>query len=232
MPKRFTATEKWTDPWFCSLTDNNKLFWLFLLDNCNHAGIWRVNWFVFGCYVKGFEYDPKPYIDRIFELSKEKWFIPKFVEFQYGVLNPNNNAHRSVISLLEKEGANKPLTSPCLGAMDMVKDMDKAKVKVIGELHKDKDIIIIPDWVDKEAWKDFSDMRIKMRKPMTKVAIRLTIEALKKLKSQGQNPKDILNQSIQRSWQGVFPLREDWQKTKSTGCTPIPGKYDGIGDKA
>ena len=231
MAKRFTATEKWTDPWFCGLSDNNKLFWLFILDNCNHAGIWRVNWFVFGCYVKNFAYNAKLYAGRIFELSKEKWFIPKFVEFQYGVLNPNNNAHKSVMSILEKEGVNKPLTSPCPGAMDMVKDMDKAKVKIIGGLRKDKDIIIIPEWIDPEAWKDFSDMRMKIKKPLSEATIKLTIRELEKLRSKGQDPKAILNQSVMNGWQGIFPLREDFNKSKSSGCPPIPGKYDGIGEK-
>ncbi len=135
MPKRFTATEKWTDPWFCGLTDNEKLFWLYLLDNCNHAGIWEPNWFMFGVYVKNFKFNPAHFEGRIFIVGK-KWHIPKFIEFQYGKLNPDNRAHASVISLLEKEGPSKPLTSPLLGAKDMVKVKSSSSLKE--ELHKDK----------------------------------------------------------------------------------------------
>ena len=112
MAKRFTATDKWDDPWFFSLSDANKLFWLYLLDNCNHAGIWQVNIDLVKFRIKSFIYEPEVFNGRIVELSKEKWFIRKFVDFQYGELNPENRAHASVIGLLTKEGAYKGLTSP------------------------------------------------------------------------------------------------------------------------
>ena len=44
MGKRFTATTKWDDPWYQELTPINKCFWHFILDKCDHAGIWVVNW--------------------------------------------------------------------------------------------------------------------------------------------------------------------------------------------
>ena len=55
-----------------------------------------------------------------------KWFIRPFIEFQYGVLNPDNRVHLSIINILEKNKI-KPLASPLLGAKD--KDKDKVKDK-------------------------------------------------------------------------------------------------------
>lgn len=129
MPKRFTATEKWDDPWFFKLSKNDKLFWVFILDRCSHAGVWQVNWEVVKTYITGFTYNPEAFKGRIVEITSEKWHIPKFIEFQYGTLNPLNRAHASVISVLEKEGASKDLASPYLGAKDKEqdKDMDKDK---------------------------------------------------------------------------------------------------------
>ena len=129
MAKRFTATEKWVDPWFCELQPLEKLFWVYLLDNCNHAGIWQVNWPLIRFQLGEFEFDPRVFNDRIKVLSEEKWYIAKFVEFQYGELNPQNRAHLSVIHILEKEGALKGLLSPLDRGKD--KDMDKDKVKDI-----------------------------------------------------------------------------------------------------
>lgn len=129
MSKRFTATEKWTDPWFCGLSDNNKLFWLYILDNCDNAGIWRVNWFLFGCYVKNYKYDPEIFKDRIIVLDDEKWFIPKFVEFQYGKLNPNCVPHISVIKLLEKHTLCIPYLNSWLTPKDKDKDKEEDKSK-------------------------------------------------------------------------------------------------------
>ena len=133
MSKRFTASDKWEDPWFCGLGIKDQLFWIFILDKCNHAGIWQVNWRLVEFYIKGFKFNPEVFDGRILELTKEKWFIPKFIQFQYGTLNKANRAHASVIAMLDKEGANKELASPLLGdkvkdkEKDMVKDKDKVK---------------------------------------------------------------------------------------------------------
>lgn len=124
MAKRFTATEKWDDPWFDSLSNTNKLFWIYLLDKCNHAGIWQVNWRLVKHHIGTDKIDLKDFKDRILVLSNEKWHIPKFIEFQYGVLNKDNRAHASVLILLEKEGASKGLARGLLAPKDKDKDMD------------------------------------------------------------------------------------------------------------
>lgn len=43
MPNRFTDTTKWQKPWFRKLKSEHKLLWLYILDNCDHAGIWDVD---------------------------------------------------------------------------------------------------------------------------------------------------------------------------------------------
>ena len=131
MAKRFTATEKWSDPWFCDLSLIDRLFWIYLLDTCNHAGVWIKNDMLIKVYFPDYEFSPKKFDGRLVKLSEEKWYIPKFVAFQYGKLNPLNRAHSSVLTLLEKEGLeapSKPLVRGLMGAKD--KDKDKVKVKV------------------------------------------------------------------------------------------------------
>ena len=39
MKKRFTDCDKWRDPWFRRLSVQAKLVWLWLLDNCDNAGV-------------------------------------------------------------------------------------------------------------------------------------------------------------------------------------------------
>jgi len=133
MAKRFTATEKWIDPWFCNLRPIDKLFWIYLLDNCDHAGIWQVNWPLVKFHLGDFDFNEIVFNGRIIELSKEKWFIPKFIIFQYGELNPENRAHLSVINILKKEGALKGLKQPLQGCKDKDKDKDKDKKRIIKE---------------------------------------------------------------------------------------------------
>ena len=144
MAKRLTATEKWIDPWFCSLSERDRLFWLYLLDNCNHAGIWSVNPMLVQTYFPGYVINSDIFGDRVTVLSGEKWFINKFVEFQYGSLNKENRVHSSVIAILKKEvskplarpmlAPSKPLARPMLGCKD--KDKDK---KLVKDKDRDKD---------------------------------------------------------------------------------------------
>jgi hypothetical protein len=140
MAKRFTDTEKWKKPFIRGLQGAYKLLWLYICDDCDHAGIWQVDMEVAAIRI-GEKIDIKEAIksfdEKIVIIDKgNKWFIPSFLEFQYpSGLNSDNRAHNSVIILLEKYNLriskNKPLISPSEGSMDMDmdKDMDKDMVK-------------------------------------------------------------------------------------------------------
>lgn len=73
------------------------------------------------------------------------------------------------------------------------------------------------------ALNDFAEMRKKMRKPLTDRALSLTLAELEKL-APGDDEKKIaiLNQSIQRGWQGVFPLKDEPEAPKKTAPARMP----------
>lgn len=127
MAKRFTDTEKWKRPWFNELPVKAKLVWFYLLDNCDHAGIWPADFGLLS-YQMGFSVKPFElknwFEDKITQFADDKYYIPSFVEFQYGNLNPNNRVHKSILERVEKEGASKPLVSPIIGAMEKDKEME------------------------------------------------------------------------------------------------------------
>lgn len=128
MAKRFTDTNKWEDGWFSSLPTEDKLFWVYLCDKCDHAGLWKVNVPLVRFYL-GPNYNPDPsrFGGRIMVVNNEKWFLPKFVEFQYGELNPDSRVHQSVVSLLKKEGVFKGYAKGMQTLKDKDKDKDKDK---------------------------------------------------------------------------------------------------------
>ena len=138
MAKRMTDTDKWKKRFLKDLNYANKLLWLYILDDCNHAGIWDIDLEVASIRI-GLEVD---FIDLelfkdkivIFD-NNEKVFIPDFIDFQYGELNPNSNVHKSVIALLDKynlQGYVKGLqgVQSTLKDKDKDKDIVKAKAKV------------------------------------------------------------------------------------------------------
>jgi len=75
--------------------------------------------------------------------------------------------------------------------------------------------IYIPDFIDKELWHDFLEMRKKLRKPPTDRAKDLLLKDLEKLRAAGDDPNEVLKQSIKYSWQGVFPLKDKSRTPKS-----------------
>lgn len=146
MPKRFTDTEKYKKRFFRGLQGPYKVLWDYLYHDCNHAGIWIVDFEIAQIYIgKDLPVNKQDAL-RIFNEDKErilvinggkKWFIPSFVDSQYGELNEENRVHGSVISILKKENLwewFKGLRSPLQGRKDKDKDKDKED-KVIKKIN-------------------------------------------------------------------------------------------------
>lgn len=138
MAKRFTCTDKWKKKFIRGLDASYKLLWLYVLDDCNHAGIWEVDFEVaelrLGVPINE-EKALNIFAGKVYPFdNNSKWFVPDFIEFQYGNLSETNRAHTAVIAILEKYDLinileNKPHISPLQGAMDMDKDKEKDKDK-------------------------------------------------------------------------------------------------------
>jgi len=141
MAKRFTETLKWKKKWIRELGPEMKLFWFYLLDNCDHAGIWEVD-IELAAFQIGIELDESEILNtfnrKIVPFKPGKWFVPKFIVYQYGELNESNRAHLSVIKILTKYGLYKGLNEVEQGAYkkpegakdkEQYKELDKVKDK-------------------------------------------------------------------------------------------------------
>lgn len=120
MAKRFSGTEKWENPWFCSLTPIYKLFWIYLNDRCNIAGIWEPNWPLVKFHLWEEKLDVIIFGERIKVLPSGKWYIVPHILFQQKInslndLNPKNKAHLGIIRILEKEGLQSPFKGASKG---------------------------------------------------------------------------------------------------------------------
>ena len=155
MAKRFTDSRKWDDDWFLELDPAWKLVWIYILDKCNHAGIYKHALSLEKCCL-GFELNPdtisEVFPGRVVFLSDNKWFIGKFVEFQYGELNEENRVHKSIIDMLKKEGVYKGLRSPIEGRKDKDKDKDKDYISSLRENPAYKHINIDNELLKMDAW--------------------------------------------------------------------------------
>ena len=77
----------------------------------------------------------------------------------------------------------------------------------------------LPQWVPLDAWEGFCEMRQRMRKPLTERAKKLAIRRLDQLRRKGYEPGMILDQSTFMGWQGLWPLKGDWDGDGATRKT-------------
>jgi hypothetical protein len=135
MAKRFTDSDKWKKQWFRRLRPAHKCFWHYVLDNCNNAGIWDVD-FEAAAFHVGEELNALEVMETFrkqylpFALGK-RWFLIDFVEFQYGELRNTNHLHVSVINTLKKHG----LYEAYLAKQTADADAQHEKQSVLGD-HK------------------------------------------------------------------------------------------------
>ena len=152
MAKRFTDTEIWQEDWFLELTNEERLFWFYLKDQCNHAGIWRVN-------RKRFEFISGKKMNLSFFLEKanaekqriqvfgDKWYILSFIKFQYGpIMNPENRVHKSILKELNDCNIDSSQFDPNLtpirpqnGVKHTPKDKDIKEIGKEGVGEKERD---------------------------------------------------------------------------------------------
>jgi len=145
MAKRFIDTNFFKKPLVRGMEGPYKLLYIYMFLDCDHAGIWIKDFEIAKIFLgNGIDIEEKKAIeifgDKIHAFdNNQRWFIPSFIEHQYGKLNEKNRVHKSVIDALMKHGLykkNKGLISSLLGAKD--KDKDKAKEKD-KEIYKEKE---------------------------------------------------------------------------------------------
>jgi uncharacterized protein YdaU (DUF1376 family) len=66
---------------------------------------------------------------------------------------------------------------------------------------------VLPDWIEKETWDAFIQMRKRIGKPPTDYALKLIIDKLTRFRANGQDVKQVLEKSITSSWQDVFEIK-------------------------
>ncbi len=228
MAKRFTDTNKYKKPFIRGLQGAYKIFWDYLYHECDHAGIWIVDFEVAQLYVgkdmpinkddalKYFNNGEK----RIIEIDGgQRWFIPSFIEFQYGELNEQNRAHNSVINILKKHNLwkpTRPLKAPSKGAMDKDKDKDK-------DMDMVKDMEIGAEYMATFLnWLHYKRKRGESYKDKNSTKL-----AFKKLLNLSDNDPEkallIVEQSMAQNYAGLFELRE-FHSSTNNGFDDILGK--------
>jgi hypothetical protein len=107
--KRSTVVAKWEDPWFMKLCPQSKLLWLYILDVCDHVGIYEYNEVLLRVQI-GFtdKVDVKKHLGDL--EGKIDWFVDgrklwvkNFISVQYGDIGSDNEKLSSIHVTVLKE---------------------------------------------------------------------------------------------------------------------------------
>ena len=218
MAKRFIDTKIWDKAWFRKLTSKNKLLWIYILTKCDHAGIWDSDWeaaeFFIGEKVS-FKGLPKQIQDKMqYIKGDDQYFVPSFIEFQYGTLRENSKPHLSVLKRLNE----KSLLNSLESVQNTLKDKDKNKVKKKDKTQREKEFQMIVFNKAKEI------------KELSKIQIENFIsywtesnEYGKKMKFEMQKTFDIKRRLIKWRDNNI-----EWKKIAKKPIQTIESKFDKV----
>ena len=103
---RFTETLKWSDPWFRRLSPTAKLAWFYAVDHCDNIGVVELDleFLSADCGSKCNEKTIQELGERLQPIGGNRYFIPKFIGFQYGRLSESCRPHEKVIEAIRSHG--------------------------------------------------------------------------------------------------------------------------------
>lgn len=91
---------------------------------------------------------------------------------------------------------------------------EKSRERVETETEKEKSAPLA--LVSVTVWLEFVAMRKSIRRPLTPKGSELINERLVELKAQGEDPTEVIEQSIRNSWPDIFPVKGKTNGTRST----------------
>lgn len=108
MAYRFTDTGKWGDSWFYKLNNLQKLLFMYLCDNCDHAGLIEVNERKWAFDMNVSEKELKGALEGlqrglVFSNERDVIYLKNFIKHQKNLpFNQKNKAHLGIMNRLEE----------------------------------------------------------------------------------------------------------------------------------
>jgi hypothetical protein len=93
------------------------------------------------------------------------------------------------------------------------------KPKPEKEVPFDASAIQLPDWLPRSSWSDWVEHRIAVKAPMTKRAAEMAVRHLERLRTAGNDPVAVIEQSVRSGkWTDLYPLRDQQQRGQGGGA--------------
>lgn len=86
----------------------------------------------------------------------------------------------------------------------------------------------LPDWIPKEAWDGYLQMRKKIKKAPTERAIKLVVDQLTALRQAGHDPAAVLDNSTLNNWTDVYPIRDKNRRATDSKAEQAKSRHSGF----
>lgn len=239
MAKRFIDTGLFEDEWFSEITMEAKIFWVYYLTRCDHAGCMKYNkrLMEFQTGVKKLETVIKELGNRLVRVNEQLLFCPKFIDFQYpGFPKSKVRQQDSALKILisngiwneeNKEFNNSYLTLSKDLPKSYVHDSDSVSDSVSGNGNEHdsvkkpkKENLVFPfnSTEFMQVWGVLSNEQKWAKKSIS--ALQASLDKLSKHSE--ADAIQMMKDSIAGGWQGLFELKKTTNgnsKTSGTGFT-------------
>ncbi|WP_105654676.1 replication protein [Cronobacter dublinensis] len=83
--------------------------------------------------------------------------------------------------------------------------------------------VVLPDWLDRAVWREWVQYRAESKKPIkSMLTVTKAIKLLSQFRDAGNNPAEVINQSIANGWQGLFPVKAPGRAVAPANAGHVP----------
>jgi hypothetical protein len=163
--KRFSETLIWQEPWFRRMSAPAKLLWHYLVAHCDLVGLVDVDFELVSqdCRITVTDANMSEIGDRVQVLGSGRYFIRKFIPFQYGALTRTCPPHRRILDRIEALGLIKTETGYRFPTGTDSREITNppAEKKALNGWHPDEQQLLVGGFFNRRSSTPWSEKEIK-----------------------------------------------------------------------
>ena len=202
--------------WFTDVNTNQLFIYCIL-----RANFEPISW-------RGIKLDRGQFVTSLDKLSKATGLSVRQVRTSLTKLKTTNtltsktssqNTVITVVSYDKFQGSDKQPDKPATSERQTDDKRATTDKNIRTKEEKELKNIILPNWVPLDAWNAFVEMRINNKSKPTVKAMQMLINKLEKLKDEGCDPLEVLEQSTMNNYKGLFEVKQNGKFNNSTKPT-------------
>jgi len=153
--------------------------------------------------------------DTVKAILKE-FFVLNGDGYQHSRCDEEIKAYRARLDNASKAGkasAQRRLNKRSTGVKRTLNDCaTNQEPRTKNQVSKENGAVALPAWVPEDAWKAWLEVRSRVKAPNTARALELALRDLDQLRTDGNDPRAVLERATMKGWRGLFPVSSQSQQ--------------------